>query len=87
MPLVEMRSPSGKGVRSWLSSLAFSRRNTPRGHTSAQMPQPTQEARTMFCPRWAYARTSIPISQNAEQLPHDIHCPPLVVMRKRDLYF
>ena len=41
----------------------FSNFKTPRGQTDAQMPQPTQDDRMMFCPRWAYHRTSIPISQ------------------------
>src|SRR5690606_20024311 len=63
----------------------FSRRSTPRGHTEAQTPHPTQEERTTFCPRWAYQRTSIPISQYVEQLPQLMHWPPLVVIRKRDL--
>jgi len=65
------------------SSLPFSSFNTPLGHTEEQTPQPTQEALTIFCPRWAYQRTSMPISQYVEQLPQDMHCPPLVVIRKR----
>ena len=46
---------SGQSYRSSKRSFQspFSRRSTPRGHTSAQMPQPTQLARTMSCPRWA----------------------------------
>ncbi len=35
-------------TRLWGS--AFSRFSTPRGQTAEQMPQPTQEARTMSCP-------------------------------------
>ena len=38
----------------------------------------------MFWPRCAYQRTSMPISQYAEQLPQLMHCPPLVAMRKRE---
>src|SRR5690606_30182420 len=62
----------------------FSRRRTPRGQTVAHIPQPTQEARMTFCPRCAYHRTSIPISQYVEQFPQEMHCPPFVVMRKRE---
>lgn len=38
----------------------------------------------MFSPFRAWARTSMPLSQLVEQLPHDVHCPSLVVIRKRD---
>ena len=42
-------------VRSLMSIAPFSKRKTPRGQTAAQIPQPTQEARTIFCPRCASA--------------------------------
>ena len=52
---------------------AFSKLRTPRGQTAEQTPQPTHEERTISCPFWAYARTSIPISQNVEQFPQEMH--------------
>src|SRR5690606_42018440 len=70
-----------------LISFLYSRLSTPLGHTDAQSPQPTQEARTTSCPRWAYQRTSLPISQYVEQLPQEMHCPLLDVMRNLEKYF
>ena len=69
-------------ARSWRGP--FSSFSTPRGQTVEHTPQPTHEARTTFWPRWAYHRTSMPISQYVEQLPHEMHWPPFVVMRKRE---
>jgi len=45
------------------SSSFTSKFNTPRGQTDEQTPHPTHELRTMFWPRCAYHRTSMPISQ------------------------
>ena len=69
------------------TSEPFSNFNTPLGQTAEQTPQPTQDDRTMFWPRWAYHLTSIPISQYVEQLPHEMHWPPLVVILNFDLNF
>ncbi|OGX87143.1 hypothetical protein BEN47_11725 [Hymenobacter lapidarius] len=53
-----------------------------RAHAAAHAERPDDGS-----PRWRYCFTSMPISHTLEQLPHEIHWPPLVVMRKREKCF
>ena len=51
------------GADTWVRPYWFSNFNTPRGQTCEHTPHPTHDARTISCWRWAYHRTSMPISQ------------------------